>query len=109
MKHIKIYEKYISKKKPHVGDYILSNVDFFDKKYENFVNSNIGKIIRIYSSEHGDKADIEYQNISFDILYMFDTNDLNKNKTTIWAKDIIYFSKSKKDVEEYLLAKKYNL
>lgn len=114
MKHIKIYEKYISKKNPHVGDYVLVNVDYVDLKHVQdnlgkFLNNNIGKIISFQIDEKN--AVVEYENIPLGLLYIFDSYDLEKNTISVFVKDIICFSKRKKDIDVEALstAKKYNL
>ena len=78
MKHIKIFEKFESKRNPHVGDYILANIDFFNKKYQHFLNTTIGQIVEIYSTDYGDKAEVEYKNLDdTEYEYMFDTDKRN--------------------------------
>lgn len=120
MKHIKLYEKHISKKNPHVGDYILANVNFNildDSRYiiaklvQKFLNNNIGKIISFRPDGRQIFATVEYKNIPIGLLYVFDGYDLKKNTISVNVRDIVAFSKNKKDidVEAISTAKKYNL
>jgi len=114
MKHIKLYENYTNKD-IHIGDYVIVNVDNLSyPNYKKFVNNNIGKVTNIHPSLGncpGGFATIEYENIPQDIIYRFDTNNLEKNTTVIAIRDIIYFSKEKKDIDiqTIIASKKYNL
>ena len=71
MKHLKLYEKYISSpvNNMYVGDYILVNTHLFIDEYEDFINSNIGKITNF--RKINDVAVVEYENIPPKILDWF--------------------------------------
>lgn len=111
MKYIKLYENL--EEKPKIDDYILVNTSYINIQYQAFLNNTIGKITNLHPTlgkSPGGFVSVEYKNIpSKDILYIFKTDNLEINNTVIPVKDIIYFSKNKKDVEAILASKKYNL
>jgi len=113
MKHIKLYEKYTNKD-IHIGDYVLVDVVTIYPNYKKFVNNNIGQVTNVHPTlgiYPDGFATIEYENIPKDIIFKFDTDNLEKNTTVIAFKNIIYFSKEKKDIDiqSILTSKKYNL
>lgn len=126
MKHLKTYENAINNKKYEIGDYMLINIPYDysgNQEYTDFINNNIGKLIKIWSIEAhrvGEKGDekglvyyieLKYTNIPKNLKYMFlDTDDEEKDcmkRTT--DKYLVDFSSKKEDIEALLVANKYNL
>ena len=72
MKHIKVYERFISNEEPEVGDYVICHEDtsssnYNIEKFNNFIDNKIGIIIGIQK-----EGSLEYDNdgsvISIDVL-----------------------------------------
>lgn len=116
-------------KKPYkINDYVLINIPYDysgNQEYTDFINNNIGKLIKIWSIEAhrvGEKGDekglvyyieLKYTNIPENIINMFlDTDDEKKEKDCMKRTTdnyIVDFSSKKEDLEALLDAKNYNL
>jgi hypothetical protein len=107
MKHLKTYKQ--NTDEPQIGDYVIAVTYVAD--LSDFVNNNIGKIIRQRQRKPGLPPIIEgyykiqYQNIPPDIKSDF----FNDNSRLFLKKNIIHFSKNKEDLEIYLDQNKYNI
>jgi len=110
MKHLKLYKEVTA----NVGDYVIINVgsDFLIPILSDFINNNIGKIR--YRDDDG--IVVKYFNIPEELKKYFSDNPAVdsgvqfKNPITFFPVRLIqYRSRNKKDLEEILTAKKYNL
>jgi len=112
MKYIKTFELFYDiNNYPKVGDYVLINVDFDNRKLTNFINSTIGKVstIELYSDmeikypEH-DEIEVEYEYIPSHIRIWF----FNK-KRKFKIRRIVEFGKTPEELELKIASKNYNL
>ena len=114
MKYIRKFENHINK--IEVGDYVLikSSSNLYDVR--TFINSNIGRVIGYNKGNYTDvtvgynkgnytDVTVEYENIPNDIVFLF----YNGKTRAFNNKQIVSFGKTKKELEEKLSAKKYNL
>lgn len=100
MKYIKLFEELNI---PRVGDYVLLEIEFSNSiELQNFINNNIGKIIR--RNVNHENLDIQYVDIPENIKYCFST----KNSRVFHIHNIIIFG-TKEQMELELQVKKYNL
>ena len=108
MKYIKKYEA-ISNNEVEIGDYVIiaSLDDDLDvasynqrKEFNYFIEHNIGKIV----DEYKYYIKVKYYNIPFNIKKFFDNNTFNFSSSRI-----IYYGKTKEDIEMKINAKKYNI
>ena len=104
MKYLKTFER-IEFPNPQVGDYVLVHeILNYSKKYKEFVNNNIGQIT--YSSSF--YVGIKYENIPPEISNYF--NDTHRPDVRLMHKQyIVEFAKTKEELQEKLMRKKYNL
>ena len=110
MKYKKTFEN--RKKIPKIGDYALVNIDI--PIFSNFINNNIGRIISI---NHKDlEVKVKYENVpKYAMAFMMPEYDeyipgVNQPwSRTFDLKYLIYFSKSKENVELQKNVNKYNL
>ena len=126
MKHIKTYENL--KDKYQVGDFVLINIPYDysgNHKYTEFINNNIGKLIKTWSVEAnrvGEKGDenglahyieIKYNNIPSHIKYMFNHTDDEKKEHNCMMRTndnyLVSFGKTIEELKMRLSANKYNL
>lgn len=108
MKYIKTYENL--EIEPKVGDYVICD-DSSAKDHiilRDFINNNIGRLNHI-DKEDPMPYDIEYKNIPYELSSFYFGFNGRKNNRIMNRTEIIYFSKSKEDVEQYLQNKKFNL
>ena len=101
MKYLKKYE---SLTPPEIGDYVYCNTyDNEEKNLQNFLNTNLGKIIDTNKVE--DEFLIEFENLPDNLQNYSDTSD------NIWfdKDEILHWSKNPKDLEIYISVNKYNL
>ena len=92
MKYLKLYEENIENV-PEIGDYVICE-ESLDNITKEFISNNIGKIIGI--DEFG-----QYYIVKYDYNVM--------PEMVMYLDEIIKFSKDRTELEEYLMAKKYNL
>ena len=93
MKHIKTFE-ILNNWIPDNGDYVIcGGNNTWDNKFSKFISNNIGILKNHLSNQYR----IDYDYIDPDTMYL--TN----------LEDIKYWSNDKKELEEILLAKKFNL
>ena len=107
MKYLKFFEnEQISKKLPNVGDYVLCD-ESFKTELNNFINNNIGKIIKIEHDSHITEYLVEYDLnlIPLGIKKYFIYN----NRRLFIIDEITHHSDNKDDLELILLSKKYNI
>lgn len=99
MKHIKLYDHNINK--PEKGDYVICDATNFDS-LKSIIDSNIGVISDINNNRqrNGYNIDVDYINV-LEQRGCFTVN--------MMLNEILYWSKDKKELEEILVAKKYNL
>jgi len=105
MKHIKTFEN--SKNTPEVGDYILANYDsIFDslKDLVDFMNNTIGVVANITSFN----PYVKYDNVPINLKKYFNRNG-SKGIVDVSLDHILYFSKSKEEIEMKLNKNKFNI
>lgn len=123
MKYIKRFENI--EDVPKVGNFVLISMNRSNSvikfggiemprynKIKDFVTHNIGKIVNIrlkivdefYNKSAGDLR-VEYDNIPKDIQSWFSKD----NKRAFSVDQIVEFGKTKEELEEKLMTKKYNI
>lgn len=129
MKNIKTFEKFDPWTGPYVGSWVQMRVfNCIDKKYEEFINNNIGQIVDIKRRPSPDepeinphsKYEIAYSNIPtilkthFEFSYNADVNKF----TTILEPDVrglvmtvklLDWANNKNELKIKIASKKYNL
>lgn len=107
MKHLKTYE-IIKNNDPQIEDYVICRVLYISndklKNLLNFIENNIGLIVGLDTSSYNTRFVVEYDNIPKEIKNYFKSNVFFFSK-----EEIVKWSKSKKDLEIYIDANKYNL
>lgn len=129
IKKIKIFEERLyslktifeeTENKPKIGHYVIINLDNYNnnwvKEYQNFIENNIGKIIKIKDeSTKWMTYVILYEKSYYNLIQITDKVEIpiskwmTKKSFEFFPKDIITFSENKKDLEILLAAKTYNL
>ena len=118
--NFRIYE-FINQGKPDIGDYVickeevegLINVDITNE-LNNFLLSNIGKVIGTKGGEISEDYDneypylISYEKVPRKLKFCFEYSSDN-NARVFGINEIEFWSKDKKDLESIISAKKYNL
>jgi hypothetical protein len=118
MRYIKHFE-FLSRL-PKVGDFVIVyyyNVGHDDDLdgLKTFLDNNVGEIVEIGDNKYDkyDKyMDVSYKNVPENIRYFFyyDSDDENTEYMKIISKDNINkLSEDRKELETYLMSKKYNL
>lgn len=113
MKYIKAYENWsvdqdivtmynINQREPEVGDYVICEDGGFIWE---FTSTNIGQIISFDPERTGEEYLVKYENIPSDIIKYLRDGTRRMSRTH----EIIYWSKSKKDLEMIIATKKYNV
>ena len=108
MKYLKKYEDV---NKPEVGDYVYCQEDLLtsdDETYYKameFVKNNIGKILK-KNPKYSDFFVVRYENIPFELKEYF---NVFKSSRNIKYDEIIYWGKTKEEVEAKINSEKYNL
>ena len=93
MKYIKSFEK-LNYWKPDKGDYVICGGENTSNiKFSEFIPNHIGILVNHLSNQYR----IDYDYIDPDTIYL--TN----------LKDILYWSSDKKELEEILIANKFNI
>ena len=125
----KLYEE-LNAGEPEVGDYInITLKDFatfldktnirylpFTKEQQNYINSSVGKIIRIeeknnrplhHRSSNITDLPVHTEQTKYKYYYVLYGNDIYK----FYSLEIIinFYSKEEQDVEDFVISKKYNL
>ena len=111
MKHIKIYENTI---KPKLGDYVICyekiNIGTdWQEDFMNFLSSNIGIGYKSPVTDVYFYYLVQYYDIPYDLSGFFNTYDKKTNTRPMHIDEIVEFSENKKDLDSYVVAKKYNL
>lgn len=119
MKYLKKYElkKYSDDELPKNGDYILIHIYDLDKKYMNFINNTVGKVVDINLDQNMMAIILVlYDNIPQDIAYKFIYDDDSDkylhefNFGYIVSKEKYYiFGDTPEEIYLKIDAKKYNL
>jgi len=113
MKYIRIFENNIT-----VGEYVLININgnstVGSKEFMNFINNNIGRIIKIKDINKWSEFNIyvEYENVPYDIknYSSFIYNEENDKPYIIVRRGFIIANhKDKNKLEAIIAAKKFNL
>jgi len=120
MKYIKTFENLTDE--PQIGDYVVCEDSVFnkndgsrDEKIIDFITNNVGQYIQDNDGKFGSgfyKYVIKYENVPSDVSgFEFIVNgDGELDKIRIMTrKEILFYSKNKKDCEEFIVAKKYNV
>jgi len=105
----KLYES-INKGKLKIGDYVICDdkSDVPEHSIE-FIKNNIGKYVKFITNSVYSYI-IEYENIPNECKSEFEENMFNDiNCRRMELKEIKYWSKDKKELEEVLAANKYNI
>ena len=105
MKYIKTFE---SLDGPQVGDYVVCEEGIGINELCDFINNTVGKIIKIDKSVLFTYI-VKYENIPQDFKIYFNIFGSLDNSRGYSTNELLFWSKNKKDVEEYLMSKKYNL
>lgn len=110
MKYIKLYENLNTLK---VGDYVIvKQCDWMTEEFYEFVNINIGKVVKLYHNNGYEKCTVEFET-NLPSIPTWDTNfypDGTNNFNYFFViDDIEYWSKNREDLEVYINARKYNL
>ena len=101
-----MYESYQNKtESPKPGDYVICQDSIENIRLNNFINNNIGQIIK--HSKPGGYVICKYNNIPKDILRFFKHSSPNSILMSI--NEIKYWSPNKKELETILLSKKFNI
>ena len=101
MKYIKAYES--MKTEPKIGDYILANSTYASTKLQNFLLSNIGKIIEIETHKRaGTLYNVLYEDVPDNIILDDDTWKFELS-------EILSVSIDKEELKIKLDSNKYNL
>lgn len=114
----KIYESWIgkifynNKNDPQKGDYVICdrhlaiNSDDILYEVDEFTNSNIGKIVKTEYEMGEMQYYVKFENIPPSIIGEY----INpKTPTLMFRRNILDFSKDKEELEQKLIANKYNL
>lgn len=119
MKYLKKYElkKYSDEELPKNDDYILIHIYDLDKKYMNFINNTVGKVVDINLDQNMMAFILVlYDNIPQDIAYKFMYDDDSDkylhefNFGYIVSKEKYYiFGDTPEEIYLKIDAKKYNL
>ena len=119
MKYIKTYEDMIvdNENEPQIGDYVIVYADFnrtldgnvfqnvdFDHKLKNYINNEIGKVIRY--NDFAPKYLVQYENM---LPSYFDKVTDEMDRISFFSAEIDFWSSNKEDCEVYLASKKYNI
>ena len=114
MKYLKRFEN-INESEVVVGDYVLlkpKRRDFLDVESIYFFENVVGEVIMI----HDNRSDgiiiysIKYNNIPGEIIKFFNFSYTKGCwHRNFYLSDIIFFSKNREDVEDFIQSKKYNL
>ena len=111
MKYIKKFEN--TKEGPKQGDYVLMKSTMSNQELNDFIDNNVGKILKILNNIHYSSVKVEYKNIPMNIANMFGYNDYKNDKNTgireFLMSSIIDYSENEKDLEYKIVAKKFNL
>ena len=109
--NFKKFENIIYDNEPEVGDYIIIGYDDVIGQDNNgifyFFNTHVGKILEHkYDRDRNEYVYPIDLRIEYDECYV---NNRNIFTTSINHEMIEFLSKNKKDAENYLIARKYNL
>jgi len=106
MKYLKKFENI---NEPKIGDYVICvNYENTDLKIlDDFLSSNIGKIVRDKTNVEKFKYSIKFENIPKN-LKGFTENGVG-DEIIFRSDEIAHFSKNKEDLEHIIDANKYNL
>lgn len=120
MKYIKVFEDI--KNIPKIGDYVICQDSLARYEVVEFISNNIGQIIAPFHSipfhpttpknPSEPQFVIQYENIPEELKYSFYYENNMKYYSglrNMALNEIIKFSKNKEELEDYLVAKKYNL
>jgi hypothetical protein len=99
MKYIKIYEHF--ENKPKVGDYVIVFNDNFRQKLKDFLNSNIGKIIKI--------DDPHEKTFNYTVEFEKEINKITNRFEKFAEDEIIEWSSDKELLKIKKEINKYNL
>jgi hypothetical protein len=109
---------------PEKGEYILINVPHSDiinainntrnedvNDFYNFINNTIGIIAYYFDHFNPNKQKVEifYDNIPNKLIEYFNKGEDNKYSLSFNSRYIVAFTKTKKELEEIIKAKKYNI
>jgi hypothetical protein len=126
---IKKFERFDAWTGPFVGSWVQMRVfNCINKKYEEFINNNIGKIVDIKRKSSPDELEINpysiyeiaYSNVPtilkthFSFLYNADFNKFTTKlepgvKGLVMKVELVDYADSKQQLEKQITAKKYNI
>lgn len=109
------------------GDYVLLNIKTVNKEYNEFVNNNVGEVIRLKTKKyHEDENDI-YLPYKIEVKYNSDVEDFKRLKTFFQHLDydyvtdyytfssvfdisyVMFYGKTEEEVKIKYNSNKYNL
>ena len=109
MKYIKKYDD-VNYSKPEVGDYILIKSGSKFEDVENFIDYNIGKIVKLNEFlVHVVYKDVPSIIRSYFLDNIYDFSDEYEYLYDFYLWKIVAFSKNKEDLELILNSNKYNM
>lgn len=116
MKYIKKYE---SVNKPQIGDYVIceeinnNTTSTHAIEINKYVMLHIGQIIKIFppTSDLGVMYVVKYENLPNELQnsFIFYDDIEHHDRRGFYTDEIKFYSTNKKDLEDILLLKKYNL
>lgn len=112
MKHLKMYEDLyddIYRNEPKIGDYVICKWKSADDDHEAnlFITNNIGQIIDTKNQYGICYYSVKYDNIPDRLkFYTFNKNDISFGMK---RRDILEWTKTKKELELIIATKKFNL
>ena len=104
MKYINLFEGRRKKTGPQKDDYVI--IKFKDEEDEDFIEfleKNIGKIDFVYGGFRESNYRVLYKNMPEEL------QRITGYPIIAYDNDIVFYAKTKRDVENYLVAVKYNL
>jgi len=110
MKIIRFNEN-LNDDEPQEGDYVIcTTINSTELELKLYIDVNIGQIINI-STKLEQKYIVYYDNLPNNLVsYVYNGIKINNiSGITFEESEILYWSKDKKDLENILLAKKFNL
>jgi len=111
MKYIRKFEEKNSE--PKEGDYVLMNSTMMNPNLNEFIDNEVGKIVKIDDKRGFISVEVEYENIPMEIASLFGYNDYKNHENTgikvFLMSSIIEFSDNKTDLEYKINARKFNL
>src|ERR1035437_1281518 len=111
MKYIKKFENI--KDGPKEGDYVLMKSTMMNPDMNEFIDNNIGKILKIKPTQNYTSLEVEYKNITIEIASKFGYNDYKNDENTgihdFLMSSVVDYSENNQDLEYKINARKFNI